>query len=69
MVRFAPSATANDINTFLNAHKAAIIEGPKAGGMYRVRLAVPALPKEQLDRVIREMKGETNVVSFIAVVE
>ena len=45
------------------------LEGPKAGGMYRVRLAVPALPKEQLDRVIREMKGETNVVSFIAVVE
>jgi hypothetical protein len=69
MIRFAPSATAGDINTFLNAHKAAIIEGPKAGGMYRVRLAVPALPKEQLDRVIREMKGETNVVSFIAVVE
>jgi hypothetical protein len=69
MVRFTPSATANDINTFLNAHKAVIIEGPKAGGMYRVRLAVPALPKEQLDRVIRDMKGETNVVSFIAVVE
>jgi hypothetical protein len=69
MIRFAPSATANDITTFLNAHKAAIIEGPRSGGMYRVRLAVPAMPKEQLDRVIRDMKAEANVVSFIAVVE
>jgi anti-sigma-K factor RskA len=69
MIRFAPSATANEITTFLNTHKAAIIEGPRSGGMYRVRLAVPALPKEQLERVIREIKSETNVVSFIAVVE
>jgi anti-sigma-K factor RskA len=69
MIRFAPSATSSEITSFLSAHKAAIVEGPRAGGMYRVRLAVPALPKEQLDRVVRELKSETNVVSFIAVVE
>ncbi len=69
MIRFAPNATSSEITNFLSAHKAAIVEGPRAGGMYRVRLAVPALPKEQLDRVIRDMKSETKVVNFIAVVE
>src|SRR5262245_2781757 len=37
VVRFTPQATSTDITNFLGAHKATMVDGPKAGGMYKVR--------------------------------
>jgi hypothetical protein len=62
LVRFAPSANAEEITRFLNANAATIVEGPKAG-MYKLRLA--ASSKEQLARVVRSMQ-EDKVVGFAA---
>jgi anti-sigma factor RsiW len=67
LVRFAPNATAADITKFLEDTKAVVVDGPKAG-MYRIRLAVTGLPKEELARVIKQMQENKNV-GFVAPVQ
>lgn len=66
MIRFAPQASAADITKFLEANKAIIAGGPAAGtGMYRVRVAVTGMAKEELARVIKRLQ-EDKVVGFAA---
>jgi hypothetical protein len=67
LVRFAPNATAADITKFLEDNKAVVVDGPKAG-MYRIRLAVTGLPKEELARIIKQMQ-ENKSVSVVAPVQ
>jgi anti-sigma factor RsiW len=56
-VRFNPQATAADITAFLEANKASIVSGPAAGtGMYKVKVSMTNLPKEQLDEIVRRMQ-------------
>ncbi len=65
LVRFAPDASAADITRILEAQKASIVDGPSAGGMYRVKVAVTGLPKEDLARIIKQLQ-DNKAVSFAA---
>ena len=67
LVRFAPNATAADITKFLEDNKAVVVDGPKAG-MYRIRLAVTGMPKEELARIIKQMQDNKSV-GFVAPVQ
>ncbi len=72
LVRFAPKATMGDITRFLDSRSATIVDGPKPGGpggMYRVRVALTYLSKDDLDRLVREMQAASNIVSFAAPTE
>lgn len=61
-VRFNPQATAADVTAFLEANKASIVSGPAAGtGMYRVRVSMTNLPKEQLDELVRRLQQDKAV--------
>lgn len=66
LVRFAPQASIADINKFLDAHDAAIVDGPKAGGVYRVRVAHGSLSRQQLARTVKELEADKSIVSFAA---
>jgi hypothetical protein len=66
LVRFAPQASIADINKFLDVHDAAIVDGPKAGGVYRVRVAHGSLSRQQLARVVKELEADKSIVSFAA---
>ena len=66
MVRFAPEASAADITKFLEANKASVVEGPKLGGMYEVRVADTKLPKDQAEALIKKLQAEGKIISFIA---
>jgi hypothetical protein len=68
LIRFAPQATSDDINKFLEANKLSIVAGPVAGGMYRVRVAATGLPKEELGKIVKQLQ-ENKVVTFIATTE
>jgi hypothetical protein len=59
-IRFAPTATAADITKFLEDSKAVVVDGPK-GGMYRVRVAVTGMPKEELARIVKQMQDNKSV--------
>ncbi len=66
LVRFAPQASIADINKFLDGRDAAIVDGPKAGGVYRVRVAHGSLSRQQLARVVKELEADKSIVSFAA---
>jgi hypothetical protein len=63
MVRFARQASAGEITSFLQNYQATLVDGPTAGGLYRVRVAVTALAKEEVGRIIARMRHEPIVES------
>lgn len=66
LIRFQPQADAAAIAKFLEANKLSIVEGPFAGGLYRVRIATTTLAKTDLERIVKTLQ-EDKVVGFIAV--
>jgi anti-sigma-K factor RskA len=58
MVRFAREASAGEITRFLEEYQATLVDGPKPGGFYRVRLTMKTLAKEELARVVSRMRQE-----------
>src|SRR5947208_7161083 len=55
-VRFAPQATATEINNFLGAYKATVVEGPKPPGMYTIKLSETKLPPGEVSKIVRQMQ-------------
>jgi len=68
MIRFAPQASSDDINRFLEANKLQIASGPAPGGLYKVRVSMTGLPKADLARIVKKLQ-EDKVVGFIATTE
>ena len=58
MVRFAREASAAEITRFLEEYQATLVDGPKPGGFYRVRLAMRTLAKEELAHIVSRMRQE-----------
>jgi anti-sigma-K factor RskA len=63
MVRFARQASAAEITNFLQNYQATLVDGPTAGGLYRVRVAMTALAKEEIGRIVARMRHEPVVES------
>jgi hypothetical protein len=68
LIRFAPQASSDDITKFLEANKLQVAAGPMAGGLYKVRISMTALPKVDLARIVKKLQ-EDKVVGFIATTE
>jgi hypothetical protein len=63
MVRFARQASAAEITSFLQNYQATLVDGPTAGGLYRVRVAMTSLAKEEIGRIMARMRHEPIVES------
>lgn len=63
MVRFAQAASAAEITNFLHNYQAALVDGPTEGGLYRVRIAMKSLAKEEIGKIIARMRQERVVAS------
>jgi len=63
MVRFAREASAGEITRFLEEYQATLVDGPKPGGFYRVRIAMKTLAKEELTRIVSRMRQDRIVES------
>jgi hypothetical protein len=68
LIRFAPQASSDDITKFLEANKLSIAAGPMAGGLYKVRVAATAIPKDELANIVKKLQRD-KVVGFIATTE
>ena len=68
MARFASQTSAADITAFLQANNLAIVNGPIAGGLYRLRVSETKMPKEQLAERARQLQQDKRV-DLIATVE
>lgn len=69
LIGFAPQASAADVTQFLDAHKATVVDGPKPGGLYRIRISMTALPKADLARIVKQMQDDSKIVRFVAATE
>jgi len=58
MVRFARQASAAEITKFLETYQATLVDGPRAGGLYRVRITMRSLAKEEFSRILSRMQQE-----------
>jgi hypothetical protein len=63
MVRFARLASAAEITNFLQNNQATLVDGPTPSGLYRVRVAMSALAKEEVGRIIARMRQDHIVES------
>jgi hypothetical protein len=65
-VRFKPQASAADITKFLADNKAAIVGGPAAGAMFKLRVSDSTMPEPELSAVAKKMAANP-VIGFAAV--
>jgi hypothetical protein len=68
-IRFVPQATVAEIGKFLDAHHAVVVNGPKQGGLYDVRIATGILSAPELTKQVQRMQSESKIVDFIATIE
>jgi anti-sigma-K factor RskA len=63
MVRFAREASAAEITRFLENNQATLVDGPRPGGVYRVRIAVTKLARDEFIRIVSRMREDRVVAS------
>lgn len=64
-VSFAPQASSGDITKFLRAHRAQVVEGPRADGIYKIRVAAGALSEDDVADVVQEIRQPNDLMRFI----
>ena len=65
LVAFQPNATAEAIARTLDAQKVTIVDGPRPGGLYRLRIGLTILPKQEVERVSAALQAETTVIRMV----
>ena len=65
LVRFAPAATLDRVSAVLSVRGAAFVDGPRAGGLYRVRIAPKAVPTEERDRLVASLREARDVIASV----
>jgi len=64
LVRFTPTAGMDRISAVLGDVGAAIVDGPRAGGLYRVRIAPKAVGNDERDRLLAKLREAKDVVAL-----
>jgi anti-sigma factor RsiW len=67
LVRFTPTATAQDISALLRSFNAVIVDGPKPGGVYRVKISTQTLANDQIEEILRQIRARSDIIAFISV--
>ncbi|MFO1135007.1 MAG: hypothetical protein U1E30_07470 [Rhodoblastus sp.] len=61
LVAFTPETTVGRMTAILAAHGAAIVDGPRAGGLYRVALAAQVVTPEDINKATTALRAEPGV--------
>jgi hypothetical protein len=64
-VNFAPQASASDITKFLRTHRAQLVEGPRANGIYKIRVATGGLSEADVAELVQDIRQPNDLVRFI----
>lgn len=65
IIRFAPQATMDDINKFMEMNHFSVVAGPSAGGLYKVRVADAPLASSDMSALMQKLQTD-KVVGFAA---
>lgn len=66
LVSFTPEARAGAIAELLRGLNASIVEGPRASGLYRVRIGDRTLPKADAERILARLQAARDIVALVA---
>jgi hypothetical protein len=55
LIAFAPDAKLAEIGAWLIAHHASIVDGPRGGGVYRVRVGDKSIAKDELSALAADL--------------
>jgi anti-sigma factor RsiW len=66
LVGFAETATAAKVLEFLKANNATIVDGPRAGGLFKLKVSNEKLPREEVDQIARRLGANTTLVRLAA---
>lgn len=66
LVAFAATANAEQIEALLRASRASIVDGPRAGGLYRIRLGDRTMAAAEREAAIDRLKAAGGVVRLVA---
>jgi anti-sigma factor RsiW len=69
LVQFAEGARAEDINGILTEMGFTIVDGPKPGGIYKIRISDEVLEVEKRDTILKKLLAQQNLISFAAPAE
>ena len=64
LVSFQPAVPAATLSAFMADNKFAIVDGPRAGGMYRLRISDTVLSKDESEAALAKLKARSDLFSF-----
>lgn len=64
LVGFKPTVTQAALTGFLDENKLSIVDGPRAGGLYQVRVSEDALSQDALATAVAKLKARADIVAF-----
>jgi anti-sigma factor RsiW len=67
LIRFSPAAKAQDITALLRSFNAVIVDGPKPGGVYRVKISSQSLANEQVEEILNQIRTRSDIIAFVSV--
>jgi hypothetical protein len=66
LIGFKDSANAAQIAEFLRAIGATIVDGPKPGGTYKLRISTKALTEAERERILAGIRAQDELVAFVS---
>ena len=66
LVGFVPQASAADVTKLLETYKASIVDGPRAGDLYRIRIGEAGLSRDEVAKIVDQIQQERAVIRFAA---
>lgn len=67
LVAFQPAAPQSTLSAFLAENGYIIVDGPKPGGVYRLRVSETTLSPTDIDAAVAKLKGRTDLVAFASI--
>jgi anti-sigma factor RsiW len=65
-VIFQPGATAAEIGALLERNGARLVDGPRAGGVFRIAVGERVLTTAERDALVARLRAETGVIRLVA---
>jgi hypothetical protein len=62
ILAFAPEARAREIADLLRRRNASIVDGPRAGGLFRVRVGDKSMSRDEIEAVLASLRAEPIVL-------
>jgi hypothetical protein len=69
LISFVADASISEITEFLERNKMTVVDGPRAGGIYRVRVASVAVSRDEAERIVTRIREDGGIVRFAAPTE